>query len=36
VRSYLLGFREQSSFNHAFRGWFGTTPAAWRARRGAS
>ena len=29
----LLGFKEQSSFNHAFRTWFGTTPAAWRRRR---
>jgi AraC-like DNA-binding protein len=28
----LLGFGDQSSFTHAFRGWFGTTPAAWRAR----
>lgn len=34
--AFLLGYREQSSFNHAFRDWYGTTPAAWRerARRG--
>jgi AraC-like DNA-binding protein len=30
--AFLLGFRQQSSFNHAFRAWFGCTPAAWRAR----
>ena len=28
--AFLLGFGEQSNFNHAFRAWFGTTPAAWR------
>ncbi|HVO20434.1 MAG TPA: AraC family transcriptional regulator ligand-binding domain-containing protein [Anaeromyxobacter sp.] len=28
--AFLLGFREQSSFSHAFRAWFGETPAAWR------
>lgn len=28
--AFLLGYREQSSFNHAFRDWYGTTPAAWR------
>jgi AraC-like DNA-binding protein len=28
--AFLLGFAEQSSFNHAFRAWFGTTPAKWR------
>jgi len=28
--AFLLGFSEQSSFNHAFRAWFGTTPAKWR------
>lgn len=34
--AFLLGFGEQSNFNHAFRAWFGTTPAAWRAaHRGA-
>lgn len=29
--AFLLGFAEQSNFNHAFRSWFGSTPAAWRA-----
>lgn len=29
--AFLLGFGQQSNFNHAFRAWFGTTPAAWRA-----
>ena len=29
--AFLLGFSEQSSFSHAFRAWFGDTPAAWRA-----
>jgi AraC-like DNA-binding protein len=28
--AFLLGFAEQSAFNHAFRAWFATTPAAWR------
>lgn len=28
----LLGYAEQSSFTRAFRGWFGTTPTAWRMR----
>lgn len=28
--AFLLGYREQSSFNHAFRDWYGTTPASWR------
>ncbi|MEW6704259.1 MAG: AraC family transcriptional regulator ligand-binding domain-containing protein [Pseudomonadota bacterium] len=28
--AFLLGFSQQSNFNHAFRAWFGTTPAAWR------
>ncbi len=32
----LLGFSEQSTFNHAFRGWFGTAPSAWRMRAGDS
>lgn len=31
--AFLLGYREQSSFNHAFRDWHGTTPAAWRQRQ---
>ncbi|OYO27405.1 AraC family transcriptional regulator [Janthinobacterium sp. PC23-8] len=26
----LLGYREQSAFNHAFRAWAGTNPGAWR------
>lgn len=26
----LLGYSEQSTFNHAFRGWFGTTPGKYR------
>jgi AraC-like DNA-binding protein len=25
-----LGYREPANFGRAFRGWFGTTPAAWR------
>lgn len=28
--SFLLGYSEQSAFNHAFAGWFGTTPNAHR------
>lgn len=28
-----LDYSEASAFNHAFRRWSGTTPAAWRARR---
>lgn len=28
--AFMLGFGQQSNFNHAFRAWFGTTPAAWR------
>lgn len=30
--AFLLGFSEQSSFNHAFQEWFGTTPGKWRAQ----
>ena len=26
----LLGYQEQSAFNHAFRAWSGTNPGAWR------
>ncbi len=32
--AFLLGFSEQSSFSHAFRAWFGGTPAAWRETHG--
>jgi AraC-like DNA-binding protein len=28
--AFLVGFQEQSSFNHAFREWTGTTPTLWR------
>ena len=28
--AFLLGYREQSAFNHAFRAWAGTNPGAWR------
>ena len=28
--AYLLGYQEQSAFNHAFRAWAGTNPGAWR------
>ena len=28
--AFLLGFTEQSSFNHAFRDWYGCTPQHWR------
>jgi len=28
--SHMLGYREQSSFNHAFKNWTGLTPTAWR------
>ncbi len=31
--AFLLGFSEQSNFNHAFKLWFGDSPAAWRARQ---
>jgi AraC-like DNA-binding protein len=30
--AFLLGFEEVNSFQHAFHGWEGTTPARWRAR----
>ena len=28
--AFLLGYQEQSAFNHAFREWAGTNPGAWR------
>ncbi|WP_269630334.1 AraC family transcriptional regulator [Pelomonas sp. BJYL3] len=31
--AFLLGFSEQSNFNHAFKLWFGASPAAWRAQQ---
>ncbi|MBB5202858.1 AraC-like DNA-binding protein [Inhella inkyongensis] len=30
--AFLLGYAEQSGFNHAFRAWFDCTPQQWRAR----
>jgi AraC-like DNA-binding protein len=32
--AYLLGFAEQSSFNHAFKRWSGQTPTEYRRRAG--
>lgn len=32
--AFLLGYAEQSSFNHAFRAWFECTPQQWRGRTG--
>ncbi|MBW2527373.1 MAG: AraC family transcriptional regulator [Deltaproteobacteria bacterium] len=29
---FLLGFADQSEFNHAFRGWTGDTPLGYRQR----
>ena len=29
--AFMLGYREQSSFNHAFKGWTGVNPGAYRA-----
>jgi AraC-like DNA-binding protein len=34
--AFLLGFGQQSDFNHAFRSWFDTAPAAWRATHAAA
>lgn len=31
--AFLLGYAEQSSFNHAFRAWFSATPQQWRMGR---
>jgi AraC-like DNA-binding protein len=28
--AFLLGYQEQSAFNHAFREWSGMNPGAWR------
>jgi len=28
--AYHLGYREQSTFNHAFKRWYGVTPGEWR------
>lgn len=28
--AFLLGFKEQSAFSHAFKEWSGVTPGAWR------
>lgn len=30
--AYHLGYREQSTFNHAFKRWYGVTPSRWRAQ----
>ncbi len=30
---FLLGYSEQSTFNHAFRKWFGVSPTVWRRSR---
>ncbi|AVR97653.1 AraC family transcriptional regulator [Pseudoduganella armeniaca] len=32
--TFLLGYQEQSAFNHAFREWAGINPGAWRERCG--
>ncbi|HZN92275.1 MAG TPA: AraC family transcriptional regulator [Myxococcales bacterium] len=32
--AFLLGFSEPSAFNRAFKRWTGSTPGAWRQRRG--
>lgn len=31
--AFLLGYQEQSAFNHAFRTWSGTNPGAWRMQK---
>jgi AraC-like DNA-binding protein len=30
--AFLLGYQEQSSFNHAFKEWTGVNPSAWRGK----
>ncbi|MGE5622426.1 MAG: AraC family transcriptional regulator ligand-binding domain-containing protein [Bacillota bacterium] len=32
--AFLLGYQEQSSFNHAFKDWTGMNPGAWREQAG--
>lgn len=32
--AFLLGYQEQSAFNHAFRDWAGINPGAWREAHG--
>lgn len=33
--AFLLGFQEQSAFNHAFKEWTGESPGSYREKRGA-
>ena len=30
--AYMLGYSDQSAFNHAFKRWYGTTPKKWRVK----
>ena len=32
--AFLLGYSDQSAFNHAFRKWFDAAPSAWRRENG--
>ena len=32
--AFLLGYQDQSAFNHAFREWTGESPGSYRDRRG--
>ncbi|MFZ4528623.1 MAG: AraC family transcriptional regulator [Undibacterium curvum] len=34
--AFLLGYREQSAFQHAFKEWTGVTPGAWRLQHNAA
>lgn len=34
--AYLIGYQEQSSFNHAFKSWSGVSPTEYREQRGVS